>query len=214
MFIGHFALAYAARRAEPRLSLGTAFLAAQLPDAIWPALLLAGAEQVTIAPGDTVVTPLRFDSYPWSHSLVLDAGWGAAFAAILWALGRGRRAALLAGLLVVSHWVLDFVTHRPDMPLWPGGARYGLGLWNHRNATLLVEICLYAICTSAYLSRAEHRARAIGLALTLLAIYLGNVFGPPPPSTAAIAAAGLIGTAVAWMWAEWSDGRLGRQSRA
>lgn len=212
MFIGHFALAYAARRAEPRLSLGTAFLAAQFPDALWPALLLAGAETVTIAPGNTVVTPLRFDSYPWSHSLALDVVWGAAFAALLWGLGRGRRAALLAGLLVVSHWLLDFVTHRPDMPIVPGGARYGLGLWNHRSATLLIEIALYAIGTSLYLSQAKHRLRAGALALTLLAIYLGNVFGPPPPSTTMIAMAGLLGTAIAWAWAEWSDGRLGRQS--
>ena len=121
MFLGHFATAYAAKRFAPRTSLGTLFTAAQLPDVVWPVLVLAGVEQATIAPGDTAFTPLRFDSYPVSHSLVTVAAWGAAFAAIhFWRKRRPLDAFVLAAL-VAGHWVLDFVSHRPDMPLWPGG---------------------------------------------------------------------------------------------
>ena len=123
MFIGHFAAAYAAKRLVPRTSLGTLFTAAQLPDVLWPPLLLAGAEHATIAPGDTAFTPLRFDSYPISHSLLTVALWGALLGALhFWRRRRALDAVVLA-VLVVSHWLLDFVSHRPDMPLWPGAAR-------------------------------------------------------------------------------------------
>jgi hypothetical protein len=120
MFIGHFAVALAARRAEPGAALGTYMAAAQLPDLIWPYLLLAGVERVAIAPGDTAFTPLRFDSYPISHSLVTVIGWAFLFGAIHWRRTRRSRAAVWLAAAVASHWVLDFVTHRPDMPLAPG----------------------------------------------------------------------------------------------
>ena len=97
---------------------------------IWPVLVLTGVEQATIAPGDTAFTPLRFDSYPVSHSLVTVAAWGAVFAAVHFWRKRRPLDALVLAALVVGHWVLDFVSHRPDMPLWPGGPRLGLGLWN------------------------------------------------------------------------------------
>src|SRR5687768_10578640 len=99
MFLGYFAAGMAAARAEPRLPLGTALLAAQIPDAIWPYLLLLGVEQVAIVPGDTVVTPLRFVSYPWSHSLVMVITWGL-LAAALYRMrrGAGPAAGLVAAL--------------------------------------------------------------------------------------------------------------------
>src|SRR5262245_16667887 len=145
MFLGHFAASLAASRAEPRLRLGTAFVGGQLPDAIWPYMLLVGAERVVIAPGDTAVTPLRFESYPWSHSLVMVVAW-ALLAAFLHRRGGGTpRAALLMGALVVSHWVLDAASHRPDMPVLPaGGPLVGFGLWNSRPLTLAVELGLFA----------------------------------------------------------------------
>src|SRR6185436_17050197 len=119
VFLGHFAASIAARRIEPRLPLGTSFILGQLPDVLWPAFLLAGIERVTIAPGDTAFTPLRFDHYPWSHSLVLVMVWACVAGAIVWWRGRAVRPVLLAGLLVVSHWVLDAASHRPDMPVLP-----------------------------------------------------------------------------------------------
>src|SRR5437762_4423209 len=144
MFIGHFAVGFAAKKIAPRGSLPAYFAAAQLPDLLWPVLVAAGVERVTIAPGDTAFTPFRFDSYPISHSLALDLLWAVLFALGMWRATRDRGAALACAALVVSHWVLDFATHRPDMPIFPGGPRYGLGLWNSVPATLAIESGLLA----------------------------------------------------------------------
>ena len=210
MFIGHFATAYAAKRLAPRASLGTLFAAAQLPDLVWPWLLLAGVESATIAPGDTAVTPLRFDNYPLSHSLLTVAAWGAAFGAVhLWRKRRPLDALVLA-LLAVGHWVLDFVSHRPDMPLWPGGPRLGLGLWNSPPATVAVELLMLA--AGLWLALSATRARDgigrwgfAGLAALLLLIYAGNIAGPPPPSIEAVGWAGAIGGLLFCALAAWVD---------
>jgi hypothetical protein len=210
MFIGHFALAFAAKRAEPRGSLLAYLLAAQLPDLLWPVFLLLGWERVAIEPGFTAVTPLRFVAYPISHSLLTVALWALAFAlAYGWRGGR-RSAATLCGLLVVSHWVLDAASHAPDMPLAPwGGPRVGLSLWDSVPATLLVEGALYAAGVALYAraTRPRDPSGRWGLALVagvLLAVYIGNVFGPPPPSVNAIAlsmppATLLIAWAMLWL---------------
>ena len=121
MFVGHFALAFAAKPRVPQVSLVVLFAAAQFADVLWPVLVATGIEQVRVAPGIAVFTPLEFVSYPISHSLV---AWGAAFGLLsALALGRarggGRAFVALLGL-VVSHWLLDVVTHRPDMPVYPG----------------------------------------------------------------------------------------------
>ena len=211
MFIGHFALGFAAKKVDPGPSLGTYFLAAQLADTLWPVLLLAGVERVTIAPGDTPFTPLRFDSYPVSHGLLTLALWGAALGGLHWARKRQARAALLLGLLVLSHWVLDYATHRPDMPLLPWSSRVvGLGLWYSVPATLAVEVAMFAAGVWLYLgsTRARDRVGRHGTAALvgfLVIIYFANVFGPPPPSVAAIAWAGLLGAAVILGWAVWVD---------
>ena len=144
MFIGHFALGLAARRAAPRVPLVVLFAAAQLADIVWPFFLAAGLEHVRVDPGNTAVTPLDFESYPYSHSLVLLVGWGAAFAWIYGRMSRVTGAFAVITALVASHWVLDFVTHRPDMPLYPGSARFGLGLWRSIAATIVVELALFA----------------------------------------------------------------------
>src|SRR5262245_38652397 len=107
MFIGHFAMAFAAKKAAPSGSLGGVFPAAVLPALRGPLLVLLGVERVTIVPGDTAFTPLRFDSYPISHSLLLDAFWAAAFAAVVFWRTRSRRTAFVSALLVLSHWGLD-----------------------------------------------------------------------------------------------------------
>src|SRR5512142_298063 len=157
MFLGHFATAYAAKRLAPRVSLGTLFAASQLPDLVWPWLTLTGVERATIAPGDTAFTPLRFDEYPISHSLITVAATGALCGALhLWRRRRAADAALLA-LLAIGHWVLDFVSHRADMPVWPGGPKLGLGLWNSVPATIVVELLLFAI--GVFLAASATRAR-------------------------------------------------------
>src|SRR5512137_1303143 len=115
MFLGHFGLALAAKRASPRTSLGTLVAAAQWIDLVWPALVLAGVEIVRIDPGNTRVTPLDFESFPWTHSLLLVAAWSALLGGAYLLRTRNRRGALVVAALVVSHWVLDAVVHRPDL---------------------------------------------------------------------------------------------------
>ncbi len=207
MFIGHFAVGFAAKRAAPSLSLGTWFLAAQLADLIWPIFVLIGLERVEIDPGNTVVTPLNFVSYPYSHSLVAMTGWGlaAALGAALW-----RRASLSAATavcaVVVSHWVLDAISHRPDMPLTIFGAsRVGLGLWNSLPATVLVEAAMLIVGLAAYLRRPGRPTgrRSIGLwALVgfLVLINIANLAGPPPPSATAVA----VAACAMWLIVLWA----------
>jgi hypothetical protein len=210
MFIGHFALGLAAKRAAPRVSLGLLFGAAQLADLLWPVLLAAGLEQVRIDPGNTAFTPLDFVSYPYSHSLVLLAVWGVALAALSRPFARGRHVFAIVFALVVSHWVLDVITHRPDMPLYPGGAKFGLGLWNSIPATVAIEVPMFAAGLWIYTSVTHPRDR-IGkwafssLVVTLLLIYVANIFSPPPPSVTALTTVAMIGGALFTLWSGWAD---------
>lgn len=207
MFIGHFAMGMIGSRIEPRLRLGTAFLAAQLPDAIWPLLLLAGSERAVVAPGDTVVTPLRFESYPWSHSLLMVVAWGAALG-LLVRVRQGRRAGAVAAALVVSHWLLDFASHRPDLPLAPGVLPLlGLGLWNSLLATVLVEGALFAAAVAFYVHGRRAGPGFWVLGGTLLALYAANLLGPPPPGMGAVALAGLLAVPLFWFWGNRAEAR-------
>ena len=210
MFIGHFALALAARRAAPQTSLGALTIAAQLTDLVWPVLLLLGVEHVEIDPGNTVITPLAFTDYPITHSLLGVVVWAALAAGLWFAWRRDRRAALVIGALVLSHWLLDLLTHRPDLPLLPGDPhRVGLGLWNSAAGTVLVEGGLFAAGLWLYLraTRARDGAGRWGMALyaaVLVLIYVVNLTAPPPPSARAIGVAGLA----LWLfplWAYWFD---------
>src|SRR6266852_7412816 len=125
MFIGHNALAFAAKRVAPKTSLGILTAAVMLVDLIWPIFLLLGIEHVRIEPGATKFTPLDFYDYPWTHSLLMGIVWGIAFGLIYWAITRYGRGAIIVALGVVSHWILDLIVHRPDLPLWPNGPKSG-----------------------------------------------------------------------------------------
>ena len=127
MFIGHFALGFAAKRVAPRLSLAALLAAVALADIIWPFLVALGIEQVRIDPGNTAFTPLDFVSYPYSHSLVFLSLWGVLFGLICAGTVHDRRAVPIAAALVISHWVLDWITHRPDMPLYPEASNWASG---------------------------------------------------------------------------------------
>jgi len=210
VFIGHFGVALAAKRIAPRTSLGTLVMAAQFVDLIWPLLLLRGVERVIIAPGTTAVTPLDFISYPISHSLLADIGWACLFAGIYKMVKGDSRGAVCLWFVVISHWLLDAVTHRPDLPLYPGSSTYvGLGLWNSRAATILVETAIFGLGVAVYSRTARPRDRIGSLALRifvalLFLFYLINIFGPPPPSERAVA----WGSLSLWLfvaWAYWLD---------
>src|SRR4026207_150928 len=178
MFIGHFGVGFGAKRLAPAVSPRTPVLAAQFADLLWPTLLLLGVEEVRIDPGITVVTPLDFVRYPYSHSLVAMAAWGALFG-IVYMLARRSRPAigLLLGGLVVSHWVLDLVMHRPDLPLTTGGAeRYGLGLWNSLPGTLAVELLRLLAGVVLYVRATAPRDRTGTIALAALVIFLLAVY--------------------------------------
>jgi len=209
MFIGHFAVSLAAKRAAPRLSLGVLFAAGLFADVLWPVLVALGVERVAILPGITVMTPLDFISYPYSHSLALLIVWGVLFG--LAVRHKDRRAFVVVWALVVSHWVLDFVTHRPDMPLYPGGPKLGLSLWNSVPATMLVEISMFLAGAWIYLDITRPR-NAVGrwgtlvLLSTLLLIYIGDALSPTlPPNVNAIVVVGLAASVIFTAWAVWAD---------
>lgn len=192
MFVGHAALALAAKRVAPRVSLGVLVAATFGLDLLWPVFTLAGLEWFSIVPGYTAVNPLRFDHYPWSHSLAMSVGWGALAAALVWSGTRRAPDALVVGGLVVSHWALDAVSHVPDLPLWPGSAAViGLGLWRSLAATIAVEgaifvagVSLYATARSRPLTAA--RGSLVSFLAVLLVIWLVGPFSPPPGSTSAV----------------------------
>ena len=210
MFIGHYGVALAAKKLAPRTSLGILFLAAQFVDMLWPVFLLAGVEHVRIDPGNTAFTPLDFYDYPISHSLLTGIGWAIGGALIYWAARRYRKGAWVVGGLVVSHWVLDAVSHRPDLPLAPGNDIYvGLGLWNFVGASMSVEAAIFGLGLVLYLRSTTPRDRIGRFGLASLAgllgvLWLANVFGPPPPNVTAVAVSAL-GLWLFVPWATWVD---------
>ncbi|HEY0593334.1 MAG TPA: hypothetical protein VGF40_16295 [Thermoanaerobaculia bacterium] len=210
MFIGHFGAALGAKRFAPRSSLGALVLAAQFIDLLWPILLLAGLETVAIRPGITRVTPLDFEHYPLSHSLVMAAAWGVLLAFLYWLVSKSARGAVVVGLLVPSHWLLDLLVHRPDLPLAPGDSpKVGLGLWSSPAATIAVEgaIFLAGLALYARTTRARDRIGSAALwtlILFLLLIHAANFLSPPPKRWEQIA---WVGNAQ-WLlvlWAWWAD---------
>jgi len=209
MFIGHLAIALAAKRAASRAPLGALVGGAFGLDLIWPILLLAGVERVRIVPGYTAFTPLVFEHYPWSHSLGMVLVWGVVAGSLSALVLKNARAGLVIGLAVVSHWVLDFVTHVPDLPLWPGGPVAGLGLWNSIVGTVVVEGALFAAGIAVYIGATRPRSAAGRWGLWALvgftaAVWISGPWSPPPPSVTALA-----GVALAmWLfplWAAWVE---------
>jgi membrane-bound metal-dependent hydrolase YbcI (DUF457 family) len=209
VFLGHYSVALASRKVCPYTSLGTLIIAAQWLDLLWPTLVLLGVEQVRVDPGNTRITPLAFDHYPWTHSLLMAGVWAAAFGGLYALFRRYTRGAWVVAGCVLSHWLLDFVTHRPDLPLWPGGPAVGLGLWNHPASTLTVEFASYALGLWIYAASTE-AADAVGrraltaFAIVLALVYAASVFGPPPPGPEAVAWAGQ-GQWLFVAWAVWID---------
>jgi len=209
MFIGHYAVGLASKKAAPHASLGVLIAAPILLDLLWPIFLLIGSEHVVIQPNSNPFLRLEFISYPLSHGLVAVVGWATLFAALYFGIARYAWGAIVILIGVISHWLLDYVVHRPDLPLYAGSRLLGLGLWNHRWLTMAIEVSMFFIAIWTY--QRETRARnKIGqyafwaFILFLLILYGLAAFGPPPPSVKAIA----VGTLFSWLfvpWAWWFD---------
>lgn len=211
MFVGHQAVAFAAKRAAPRVSLGMLQLAAVFPDLLACALVVAGIEHIRISPGITAFSWLDGYDLAISHSLLMDVLWSALFAAF-YLLRRGdARGAGVLFALVLSHWVLDYVTHRPELHLVPGAeSRVGLGLWNSIPATFAVEGGLWAICLAVYLrsTAAKKRLGTYALYALVALLTLGFIAIPfaPPPSTVLFAAVGgAVAIASMLAWSHWIE---------
>jgi len=210
MFIGHFGVGFAGKKIEKSASLGTYFMAAQWVDLIWPILLLLGIEKVKIEPGISMVTPLDFVYYPFTHSLLGAIVWGVLFGLVYFFIRKKLKTAIILGALVVSHWLLDLIVHIPDLLLIPGlDLKVGFGLWNSLVGTLLVEGLIFLAGIYFYLktTKAKNKTGIFalwGLILFLVLIYIGNLFGPPPDSVQVIA---IVGNAQ-WLiilWGYWID---------
>lgn len=206
MFLGHYGLAFAAKRAAPRTSLGTLAFAAQFLDELWPILLLVGLEHVRVVPGLMSASAFDFVSYPWSHSLLMAAVWAAAIGALYLLRTRYRRGAYVVAALVISHWFLDAPMHRPDLPLWPGSSiLVGGGLWSSKRLTLLADGGVFLVGLAIYL-RSTRSRDAIGrwalwaMVALLLFVFVSGMFDPPPASERAVA----WSTLLLWLFVPWS----------
>lgn len=210
MFIGHFAVGFAAKKFAPQASLGALMAAPLLLDLLWPIFLLIGWEKVRIVPGITVVTPLDLYHYPISHSLLMACVWATLFALLYQWRARYMPGAVAIWCGVVSHWVLDAIVHRPDLPLYPGGqTRIGLGLWNSLVGTVAIEGALFIIGVLMYArsTKARDKQGSAGLwsfVALLVLMYAGNLIGPPPPGETALAYFALSAwIVIPWVW--WFD---------
>jgi membrane-bound metal-dependent hydrolase YbcI (DUF457 family) len=210
MFIGHFAIGFASKRLAPRTSLATLVVAPLFSDILFPLFMLAGIEHARIEPGATRVTPMDLYDYPWSHSLLMTMVWAIVFGGAYFAFRRDRTASLVLAGGVLSHFVLDWITHRPDVQLYPGSStRVGLGLWYSLPGTLAVEATMFAAAVALYVTvtKARDRQGSIGLwafIAFLVVVYLGSVLGPPPPSLAPVIVVG-VASNLLFFWIAWFD---------
>lgn len=198
MFIGHYGLGFGAKKLAPRVSLAALFLAVQFLDLLWPTLLLLDFEHVIISPGITKAAPLDFVDYPISHSLAMVIFWGILFGLITWFFSKKVKHVVVIFLCVISHWFLDLIVHRPDLPVLPGSeTKLGFGLWNYPLLSAVLEVVVllggayfYYKATSAKNNLGKFGL--IALVLFLLFIQVANMAGPPPPDVNAIAWVGQL----------------------
>lgn len=211
MFIGHLAVGFAGKRVAPRTSLGVLLASSVALDILYFVFLLMGWEQMRIEPGNTAYSPLAFDYYPFSHSLLAAAVWSVFFAVLYSGFTRYRPGAVAVGCVSISHWFLDAIVHRPDLPLYPGhSALIGLGLWHSLSGTFLVEGAIFLTGVRIYFTMGSACDRIgkyalFGFVVFVLLLYVATVFSPPPPDTKFVAVAGLVLTVILLLWAAWFD---------
>lgn len=184
MFVGHYAAAMAAKAIEPKAPMWTLAAASQLVDIGWSAFIIAGIERASVdpaLPGSTLV----LEHMPWTHSLPMALVWAVAAALLVKLLLRlPWWASAMVGITVFSHWLLDFLVHRPDLELWPGGERVGLALWNYPVPEQALEIGLLAVCGAAWVASRKTLGRfawpAIGFIAFLVALQIVAMLSPQP----------------------------------
>ncbi len=213
MFLGHIAVGFAAKRAAPKTSLGVLLGASEFIDLLSPVFVLAGWEQVRFEPGNNpFLRPVFY--YPLSHSLVMTLVWAMAAALGYWLVARYRTGAVIVGLAVLSHWLLDLISHKPDMPLYPGASpMLGLGLWYSVAGTVIVELLMLGagVWMYAAATRPRDRIGTYGLwsfVALMVVLYARLVFGPAPPNDKAMAWAG-VSFLLLYFWADWFDRHRG-----
>lgn len=199
MFVGHYGVSFAAKRVDPTIPLWVLFLAVQFLDILWAPSILLGIEKVRIVPGITASNPLDLYYMPYTHSLVAALLWScvAGFAYQFFARPARRQASVVVGFAVFSHWILDFVVHRPDLPLYGNSAKVGLGLWNAPALAFGLEAAL--LFAGVWLCLRGRLARSfwtLVFGVLMLAIQAYVFFGPPPTSDRAAASTALIAYAI------------------
>ena len=193
MFIGHFAVGFAAKKSAPALSLGWLFIAVQFLDLLWPTFLLLNVEQVAINHDTNQLTPLTFTHYPISHSLLMALVWAFLFSIVYYLFKKNFKYAVILFLCVLSHWMLDLIVHYSDLPLYPGNSpKVGLKLWSRPVIENIIEGLMFIIGMAIYF-KATAAKNNIGkyvlwiLIALLVAAYFANIFGPAPTDVNAIA---------------------------
>jgi hypothetical protein len=211
VLVGHLAVGLIANRVEPKISLGTAVLASMFPDLLWAVLLLGGIEQAYFRAGRGAANYLNAAQISYSHSLLMDALWGALLASIYFLRRHSARAAWIVFAAVVSHWVLDVVSHKPDMPVAPGiDEHLGLGLWGSIVATVLLEGGFWVLAIISYVRTTRARKSAgvyafwVGIALVTVAWY-NNIAGLPPRDTRSASISSVVFFGLLIAWAFWID---------
>jgi len=199
MVIGHFGVGFGAKKFAPKISLGTLFIAVQWADLLWPVLLLLNVEHVEVLKGNPKI-PLNFTYYPITHSLLMGIFWGFCFGLLYWLVKRNVRNAIVLGICVVSHWVLDLLVHRPDLPLFPDDSdKVGFGLWNYPLVAILIEAAIFITGLVLYFksTRATRSSGNWGLWVLVVLLVLNQIAGAVSPMPSSGHA---IGWAAQYQW--------------
>ena len=188
MFVGHYSVAFAAKSERNRIPLWVLFIAVQFLDYIWATLVLLGIEKLRVIKGFTAGSMIDSYYHPYSHSLITALIWSAVAAVIyksVWRAKASSAAALLVGVAVFSHWVLDFIAHPRDLPIYGNTWKVGLGFWNYRGPEFVLEVALLAGGIVLYLARnaisTARKKAVVGFGLALVIVQIGDTFVPRTP---------------------------------
>ena len=189
MFVGHYVVAFAVKTPRNKIPLWVLFVAVQLLDFLWAPFVLLGIEKVRFVPGITATNALDLYYMPYTHSLLGALFWSVVAFAIYkvgWRNIASNGAAALVGFAVFSHWLLDLIVHRPDLPIYDDTLKVGFGLWNYRGIEFVLEIGILVFGAVLYLKRNSAIARKIGIIIfvaTLVLIQTSNTFLHRLPSS-------------------------------